>query len=591
MTGLAGGGFAVTWLQRNDGTFDNIRGQLFAADGSKIGGEFIANDALPGMKDEPDIISLSGGGFLIAWSQAGAEQTGDGNLSSGSRAQLFDASGNKVGSAFSLNTIIPGVQQNPDLAALPTGGFVAAWSDNGNPFTPDPHPENQGIWIQIFDANGAKVGAAVKASTLGPFGQDIPDIEVIPGTGFIVTWRDGNASAEGQPGQLRAQVFDFAGNKTGEEFTINPGLSGTQFPHDTIVLANGAVVVGWTNNPNTTFSNDDVRARIFFPVTYGTEGDDSFAGTANRDFYAGLGGNDEISGGAEDDYLDGGAGSDTIHGGDGNDLIDGGDGNDMLMGGDGADQIDGGDGDDFIDVGPGLDVADGGDGLDGISADLSAELGNTGLYWSLQNPFYSGPAGTGFTGFEWFGQLITGNGADIVITGSIDRDDSLVLGGGGDTANVYNGNDRVEGGDGSDFLFIDYSDATAPLDGVDVMFDPDGVGVSGRYSTADGQRSVDFTSMERFQITGTAFADIFSVLTHSATGLYGGGGDDQLTAAHGGDVLDGGSGADLMYGLRGDDSYYVDSAGDIVIEQAGEGRDVVYATCELGAELRARMSR
>ena len=80
-----------------------------------------------------------------------------------------------------------------------------------------------------------------------------------------MTWRDGNASAEGQPGQLRAQVFDFAGNKTGEEFTINPGFSGTQFPHDMVVLASGALVVGWTNNPNTTFSNDDVRARIFFP--------------------------------------------------------------------------------------------------------------------------------------------------------------------------------------------------------------------------------------------------------------------------------------------------------------------------------------
>ena len=123
------------------------------------------------------------------------------------------------------------------------------------------------------------------------------------------------------------------------------------------------------------------------------------------------------------------------------------------------------------------------------------------------------------------------------------------------------------------------------------MFDPDGVGVSGRYSTANGQRSVDFTSMERFQIIGTAFADIFSVLTHSATGLYGGGGDDQLTAAHGGDVVDGGTGADLMYGLRGDDRYYVDTAGDVVIEQAGEGRDVVYAIVELGADVRARMSR
>ena len=96
----------------------------------------------------------------------------------------------------------------------------------------------------------------------------------------------------------------------------------------------------------------------------------------------------------------------------------------------GNDVIDGGAGDDIVDVGSGLDVADGGTGVDFISADLSAALGDTSLYWSLQNPFYSGPAGTGFTDFEWFGHLTTGNGSDIIITGSIDRDEVIHLGGG-----------------------------------------------------------------------------------------------------------------------------------------------------------------
>src|SRR5262249_48658756 len=37
------------------------------------------------------------------------------------------------------------------------------------------------------------------------------------------------------------------------------------------------------------------------------------------------------------------------------------------------------------------------------------------------------------------------------------------------------------------------------------------------------------------------------------------------------------SGADIMAGGAGSDVYYVDDPGDVVIENAGEGRDTVYA--------------
>ena len=57
--------------------------------------------------------------------------------------------------------------------------------------------------------------------------------------------------------------------------------------------------------------------------------------------------------------------------------------------------------------------------------------------------------------------------------------------------------------------------------------------------------------------------------------LRGGAGNDSLAGIAGADLLDGGTGADLMAGGQGDDTYLVDDAGDLAVEQASEGLDTV----------------
>jgi hypothetical protein len=55
--------------------------------------------------------------------------------------------------------------------------------------------------------------------------------------------------------------------------------------------------------------------------------------------------------------------------------------------------------------------------------------------------------------------------------------------------------------------------------------------------------------------------------------LFGGVGDDQLSGGSGKDWLVGGRGVDSMTGGDGDDSYQIMDAGDLAIENSGEGRD------------------
>ena len=65
--------------------------------------------------------------------------------------------------------------------------------------------------------------------------------------------------------------------------------------------------------------------------------------------------------------------------------------------------------------------------------------------------------------------------------------------------------------------------------------------------------------------------------SQGANSLNGGAGNDYLVGLGGNDFLLGGLGIDNMAGGQGNDVYYVDTAGDWVIEAAGEGDDPVVA--------------
>ena len=162
-----------------------------------------------------------------------------------------------------------------------------------------------------------------------------------------------------------------------------------------------------------------------------------------------------------------------------------------------------------------------------------------------------------------------GNTADNVMKGNAGND-LIASGLGNDTLDGGTGNDEMLGGAGDDTYIVgEQGDIVTELanEGSDTV-----------------KSSINYTlgaNVENLILTGAALNGTGNELANTITGnaeanvLDGGAGNDTLDGGAGNDTLNGGLGADSMSGGAGNDLYFVDNAGDTVLELGGEGKDTV----------------
>ena len=208
----------------NDGLLDGEEAIHF-------GSEFQINSYTLGSQHHPKVAS-NGTNYFVTW----IDDSRDGN-DSGIFGQLLDLNGDEIGSEFQINSYTTGEQSGQFIASNGTNYFLA-WQSSGQ------DGSYRGIYGQLYNLNGAKIGSEFKVNTHTSNYQELPFI-ASNGSNYFVTWRSKEQDGDGYG--IYGQLYDLNGTKIDSEFRINSYTSNDQ-RYQSIASVDNYYLVTWSSN-------------------------------------------------------------------------------------------------------------------------------------------------------------------------------------------------------------------------------------------------------------------------------------------------------------------------------------------------------
>ncbi len=228
---VAGGPQGRALVVWTDNAAKRVRGRIWSPSGWVSGSDisFSTQDA-----SFPKVAGFDNG-WVITWQGASA------NDANGVLARVVDASGSGA-AAFVVNDVTAGVQDQPAVAALPSGEFVVAWHDGTN------------VMMQRFDASAGRIAGDQSAPVNDATADGASERPAVAGSSlasgfFAVAWQSAG-------GEIRGRLLDrssgfLANSVDGQEtaFLVNdPKISDQRAAPAVTIGGAGYVVFAWQDD-------------------------------------------------------------------------------------------------------------------------------------------------------------------------------------------------------------------------------------------------------------------------------------------------------------------------------------------------------
>jgi flagellin len=205
VTATTDGGFAIS-IHDDDETPDGVYYGRFDSSGTLLSGP--TQVATGSSQENTFITGLTGGGAVVTWDDPSLTPAGV-------MARMVNSSGAMVGSAFRIDS---GAQAayNPRVAALADGGFVVSWYESGT---------GADAYAQVHNADGSVRTSSFLVSG-GANHQRYPDVAGLPSGGFVVSWSDQAADGSGYGSYMAS--YDAQGAAANSATLVNQTTTNNQ---------------------------------------------------------------------------------------------------------------------------------------------------------------------------------------------------------------------------------------------------------------------------------------------------------------------------------------------------------------------------
>jgi hypothetical protein len=211
ITAFAGSSYAISYTV-GTGADTDIVGRVVSSTGV-VGGRFDIDNQTDN-RDFSELATLSNGNFVAVYQ----DEVGGSLTNTDIRFAIVSPGGTVLtGPSTLIGAAGPGLEIDPDVAALRDGGFVTVWTDPDSTVTDirATITTNTGLALPNFNDR------VVNTTTTGE--QNQASVVALADGGFLVSWEDDSADL------VRAQRFDATGQKIGIEFTVKNGIGVSSF--------------------------------------------------------------------------------------------------------------------------------------------------------------------------------------------------------------------------------------------------------------------------------------------------------------------------------------------------------------------------